>query len=108
MVFPQAFLFIICFNRCGLNKNLTDQQFELSVEYKGDQLLLKASLIVTGYTHKFMVELDRQTIVFEPDEERNYRAVIPFISSLQVKGIFAASVYLVWYQCPFENILLKL
>jgi hypothetical protein len=71
-------------------------------------LLLKASLIVTGYTHKFMVELDRQTIVFEPDEERNYRAVIPFISSFQVKGIFAASVYLVWYQCPFENILLKL
>jgi hypothetical protein len=37
-----------------------DQQFELPVEYKGKHLTLNASLLVTGYTHKFMVELDGQ------------------------------------------------
>jgi len=36
-----------------------------------------AKLIVTGYTHKFGVDVNGQNIIFEPDEERNYRAVIP-------------------------------
>ena len=51
-----------------------DEQFELPVEYKGEQLLFKASLIVTGYTHKFNVDVNGQMVIFEPDEERNYRA----------------------------------
>jgi hypothetical protein len=55
-----------------------EEQFELPVEYKGEQLMLNASLIVTGYTHKFCVDVYGQNIVFEPDEERNYRAVIPY------------------------------
>jgi hypothetical protein len=58
--------------------NLTDEQFELPVEYKGQQLLLKASSLVTGYTHKFMVKVDGQEVIFEPDEERTYRAIIPY------------------------------
>ncbi len=33
-------------------------------------------LILLGYTHKFQVEVNDQTVLFEPDEERNYRAVI--------------------------------
>ena len=53
-----------------------DEQFDLPVQYKGDQLIFKSSLIVHGYTHKFNVDVNGQTIVFEPDEERNYRAVI--------------------------------
>lgn len=55
-----------------------EEQFELPVDYKGEQLMLNASLLITGYTHKFMVDVDGQTIVFEPDEERNYKAVIPY------------------------------
>ena len=55
-----------------------DQQFELPVEYKGKHLTLNASLLVTGYTHKFTVDVNGQMIIFEPDEERNYRAVIPY------------------------------
>jgi len=27
-----------------------DKQFELPVDYKGEQLMLKTSLLVTGYT----------------------------------------------------------
>ena len=55
-----------------------DQQFELPVEYKGNELMFKASLLVTGYTHKFKVEVREQVIIFEPDEQREYRAVIPY------------------------------
>ena len=55
-----------------------EEEFELPVVYKGQELMLKASLIATGYTHKFSVEVDEQIIVFEPDEERNYRGIIPY------------------------------
>jgi len=55
-----------------------DEQFELPVQYKGQEFMLKASLSVIGYTHKFMVEVDGEEVIFEPDEERNYRAVVPY------------------------------
>jgi hypothetical protein len=55
-----------------------DEDFELPVEYKGQQLMLKTSLQVTGYTHRFVVEVRGQKVIFEPDEERNYRAIIPY------------------------------
>ena len=53
-----------------------DEQFDLPIQYKGEQYIFKGALIVHGYTHKFNVDVNGQTIVFEPDEERNYRAVI--------------------------------
>lgn len=55
-----------------------EEQFELLVDYKGEQLTLKASLLVTGYTHKFSVDVNGQEIIFEPDEERNYRAILSY------------------------------
>jgi len=64
-----------------------DEEFELPVEYKGEQLLLKASLIVTGYTHKFSVIVNGETVISEPDEERNYRAVLSYDDILEKKNI---------------------
>ena len=55
-----------------------DEQFELPVKYKGEELMLNASLIVTGYTHKFCVDVNGQNIIFEPDDEGSYRAIIPY------------------------------
>ena len=55
-----------------------EEQFELPVQYKGEELMFKATLLVTGYTHKFSVDVNGQTIVFEPDEERIYRAIVPY------------------------------
>lgn len=55
-----------------------DEKFELPVEYNGKEYTLPTTLIVTGYTHKFMVEVSGQNIIFEPDEARNYRAVITY------------------------------
>ena len=55
-----------------------DEEFELPVGYKGKQMLLKASLLIVGYTHKFIVDVNGQDIIFEPDEERNQRAVLSY------------------------------
>jgi hypothetical protein len=54
------------------------EQFELPVEYNGKEYLFPATLLVTGYTHQFIVVALGQEIIFEPDEDRNYRAVIPY------------------------------
>ena len=50
--------------------------FELPVEYKGKEMLFPAELLPMGFTHKIKVTVEGTEIVFEPDEERNYRAMI--------------------------------
>jgi hypothetical protein len=55
---------------------MMDEEFELPVTYKGEELLFPAQLLQTGYTHRFKVDIYGQEVVFEPDEEKNYRAII--------------------------------
>jgi hypothetical protein len=50
--------------------------FDLPVLYKEEELLFPARLQQTGYTHRFEVDVYGTTVYFEPDEERNYRAVL--------------------------------
>lgn len=50
--------------------------FELPVQFKGENLSFTSRLMQLGYTHKFLVEVEGQPVYFEPDEERNYRAII--------------------------------
>ena len=69
------------------------EQFELPVEYKGEEQFFKGVLNVYGYTHKFHVDVNGQTIVFEPDEERNYRAVVNYDEVEKNKGI---DIELLW------------
>jgi hypothetical protein len=56
--------------------NMMDEPFELPVTYKGEERSFPAQLLQLGYTHKFQVEVNDVTVLFEPDEERNYRAMI--------------------------------
>lgn len=44
--------------------------------FNGEELLFPAELQQTGYTHRFCVNVYGQEVYFEPDEERNYRALI--------------------------------
>jgi hypothetical protein len=53
-----------------------DEPFELPVIYKGKELLFPTHLQQIGYTHRFAVDVFGQQVFFEPDEERNYRALI--------------------------------
>jgi hypothetical protein len=52
--------------------------FTLTVEHGGKEQQLETQLLVTGYTHKFMVLVNGVEVFFEPDEEGSYRAVLPF------------------------------
>jgi hypothetical protein len=49
----------------------------ISVPYKNAEKQVEVQLEVTGYTHRFRVLVDEVTVLFEPDEERQYRAIVP-------------------------------
>lgn len=53
-----------------------DDKFEIPVSYKGEDLLLNASVKAFGYTPRIEVEINGSTILFEQDEEGKYRAVV--------------------------------
>ena len=53
-----------------------EEPFELPVIFKGSELMLPAKLVQMGYTYKIFVTVNEQEIIFEPDEERNLRAII--------------------------------
>ena len=52
------------------------KSFDLPVWYHGRELFFPAELMQIGYTHKIKVLINETDVLFEPDEERNYRAVI--------------------------------
>ena len=53
-----------------------DDTFELPVNYKNEELLFPAEFLRMGYSYKIKVDVYGQMILFEPDEERNWRAVV--------------------------------
>ncbi len=53
-----------------------DDIFEIPVDYKGKTLLFAAKLLVYQYSYKIQVDVNGIDVMFEPDEERNYRAVL--------------------------------
>lgn len=53
-----------------------EDTFDIPVTYRGKELLFKSQLLILGYTHKISVDVNGTEVLYEPDEERNYRAVI--------------------------------
>lgn len=53
-----------------------NEPFDLPVTVNGKALLFPACLLQLGYTHKFQVTVYGTEVLFEPDEEGRYRAVI--------------------------------
>lgn len=53
-----------------------DEDFELPVLHEGKELHFTSRLLQYGYLHRFEVEVNEQKVLFEPDEERNYRALV--------------------------------
>lgn len=46
------------------------------VPYKGAEKQIEIQLQVTGYTHRIQAMVNDVPVLFEPDEERQYRAVV--------------------------------
>ncbi|WP_018613209.1 hypothetical protein [Segetibacter koreensis] len=53
-----------------------NETFNLSVTYKGKEVTFSAKLLVYRYSYKIQVDVNSNEVLFEPDEERNYRATI--------------------------------
>lgn len=53
-----------------------DDDLEFPVTYKNQELIFKAKFIQLGYSYKFEVDVNGIIVFFEPDEERNFRAII--------------------------------
>jgi hypothetical protein len=53
-----------------------EEQFELPVIFKSEELHFPASLLNYGYSYKIEVDIEGTKVLFEPDEERNWRALI--------------------------------
>lgn len=55
-----------------------ENEFELLVTFNGKDLTFPAKLLNYGYTVKLEIEIEDTIVLFEPDEERNWRALISF------------------------------
>ena len=53
---------------------MTDE-FDITLNYKGQNINLATQLLLQGHTHKFKVLINETEFFFEPDEEGHYRAV---------------------------------
>ena len=55
-----------------------DEEFELPVWFNNTELNFRARLLNYGYSYKLEVDVEGSQIFFEPDEERNWRAIIAY------------------------------
>lgn len=55
-----------------------DDSFDIPVFYQGKEVSFQAKLFTFGYTHKIEVSVYGHQVLFEPDEEKNYRAVLTY------------------------------
>jgi len=53
-------------------------EFELPVSYNNKELNFPVRLLSYGYSYKLEVEIAGKKILFEPDEERNWRALVAY------------------------------
>ncbi|EHQ28732.1 hypothetical protein [Mucilaginibacter paludis] len=60
-----------------------DEVFQLPVSYQDEELELEARIMVQGYLYRIEVMVNGIPVLFEPDEERNYRALVS-MEQLQV------------------------
>ena len=61
-----------------------DDYFEIPVTYRGEERSFTFRFLMTGYTHKIEVDVDGVLVLFEPDEDQNYRALV---DESQIKNI---------------------
>lgn len=50
--------------------------FELTVLFNGKEHSFDGELVTFGYSYKIQMMVNDVAVTFEPDEERNYRAIV--------------------------------
>jgi len=64
-----------------------EDSFSINVDFKGKEYSFEARLATVGYTHKFYIVINGVEVTFEPDEERNYRAILNTSDHSSIKGV---------------------
>lgn len=70
-------------------------EFELALNFKGKDILLPVKLMNYGTAYKLEVEIDGTKVLFEPDEERNWRAMISYEDAQANKKLDTALLELI-------------
>ena len=55
---------------------IMDDTIEIPVNYKNKDLIFEAKFLQLGYSYKFEIDVNGTTVFLEPDEERNFRAIV--------------------------------
>jgi len=55
-----------------------DETFEIPVSHQNNELSFPARLLAYGYSYKIEVTINGTNVMFEPDEERKWRALISY------------------------------
>jgi hypothetical protein len=64
-----------------------DDEFALGVTFKGKDLEFPARVLAYGYSFKLEVDIEGTKVQFEPDEERNWRALISYEDAMNNKKL---------------------
>ena len=62
-----------------------EHYFDLPVEHKGEHLIFKGRLVTFAYTCKFYIVFNGQELVFEKDDEGQYRVLTEHTLQLNVE-----------------------
>jgi len=62
-----------------------DEIFTINVSLNEQEYCFDARLVTIGYTHKFIVMINGIEVMYEPDEERHYRAILQDIQQSSMK-----------------------
>lgn len=64
-----------------------DEAFELEVLYKGKKYEFETKLVLTGYTYQFHTTVQGAAVIFERDDEANFRAIAAHADEKSAKAL---------------------
>jgi hypothetical protein len=75
--FELAIFICVPFQQSPFYYTLTPMEhFEFNIEHRGETKTFHGTFGKYGYSYRFIVDVDGSEVIFEPDEERNLRAVV--------------------------------
>lgn len=55
-----------------------EEEFNIPVTFNGAEYNFRARLLQYGYSYRLEIEIEHSLVMFEPDEERNWRALVSY------------------------------
>jgi hypothetical protein len=52
------------------------EHFVIEIEHKGKPVAYEANLQITGFTHRILIFVEEVEVIFERDDQNEYRAIV--------------------------------